>query len=116
MSLRVNKELAQELTPVGLQEGREQRKYELARRRASQQRDALHFLFTGQSRGIPPYGKEWNREYNPWPYPEAKPDPYEYEDTGVGAIYGFDGSQRHMWQLAGWSITRRHAEQRKRRK
>ena len=114
--LRINKKIQQELTPKGLDEGIEIRRHELERRRGSQQRDAFHFLTTGLSRGIPPYGKEWNREYNPWPYPEATPDVDLYKDTGIGAIYGHDGSDRHMWQLAGWTITRAHAEVRKRRK
>ena len=113
---RIHREWMAELNPRALEDGRIQRAFEVARRRENQRRDAYHFLTTGLSKGIPPYQKEWNREYNPWPDPWSKPDPLEYEDTGIGAVYGFDGSDRHAWQLAGWNITRAHAEVRARKK
>jgi hypothetical protein len=45
-----------------------------------------------------------SRTYNPWPYVEAEPDPRMYEGTGIGALYGFDNSDQHAWQLAGWNL------------
>ena len=67
----------------------------------------------------PPYGKSWNFDYNPTPYPEAVPDAEMYEGTGVGFLYGFDSSEGGMllryWQkeLAGWKLTRDHPEVRR---
>lgn len=116
MTQFINHAIMKELTPTGMEEGRIIRKHELERRRASQQRDAWHFLTTGLSRGIPPYGKEWNRDYNPMPYPEAAVDPYVYMGTGIGCLYRLEGSNEHLWQLAGWNIVRTHAEVRARKK
>ena len=79
--------------------------------------NAWHFLTTGESILPSPYGGDWNREYNPYPYPDAKPVDVEmYMGTGVGLLYRLDGSWEHYWQLAGWNLVRTGSEQRSRRK
>lgn len=103
-----------ELTPVAPLEQRLSRAVYLESERTSQAWDAWKFRLTGKSEGTPPYGKEYDRDYNPIPYPEAKPDIEEYMHTGIGAVYGYPSSE--YWQLAGWNIVRTNAEVRKRRK
>lgn len=92
---------------------------ELEDKDAMQKMSAWHFLTTGeQGKGaLPPYGKVWDRDYNPIPYPEARPDdPEFFMGTGIGLLYGIIGCDEHAWQLAGWNIVRTGSEQRKRRK
>lgn len=105
-----------ELNPRAPEESRLPREAYLSSLREHQAHDAWHFRLTGDPEGSvkPPYGKEWDREYNPVPYPEAKPDPEEYMGTGIAAIYGWESEE--YWQLAGWNITNKNAEVRKRRK
>lgn len=93
---------------------------EVELRRRRQKREAWHFLVTGdQTVGEhdegPAYGKEWSRDYQPLPYPEAVPGsttlPAEaYIGTGVGLLYGLEdergGSEHLAWQLAGWNLPR----------
>jgi hypothetical protein len=85
---------------------------EVEARRERQKRSALNWLLTGeQDKEPPPYGAEWDRNYNPMPYPEASPGsatmPVEfYVGTGVGLLYGLEGSDGLAWQLAGWLIPR----------
>lgn len=108
--LRINKELQAELTPTGKREGIEQRRDRLLKRAQKQSAEAWHFLTTGESKGIPPYGQTWNRNYTPACYPDTYadtvPDPDMYMGTGIGALYNLEGSQAFMWQLAGWNITK----------
>lgn len=67
----------------------------------------------------PAYGKEWNREYNPAPYPEAVVDEEMYDGTGVGFLYGMDSSvddtkrKAYDLQMAGWTLTRDGVEVRR---
>ena len=80
------------------------------RRRADEALCARDFLTWGDVRGAhadfclfvaegePPC----SRHYDPGPPPE---DEYLYEGTGIGALYGL-GGERHLWQLAGWTLTR----------
>lgn len=86
--------------------------------RQEQMDSANYWLFTGEQSAVKPsYGKEWNRDYNPMPYPEAKPEDVDlYLDTGIAALYGWEGGEEHVWQLAGWNLVRTGGENRKRRK
>lgn len=99
--------------------------YERALAREKQKWAAYVFLTEGQEaveklRIKPPYGKKWNRDYNPLPYPEAKPRGEHRIDmfmgTGVGAIYRMMDSEHLLWTLAGWTLTMKSPEVRKRRK
>lgn len=50
------------------------------------------------------YEGDLNRNYDPMPYPEARPTPEDwYVGTGIGLLYGLGGEQ-HAWQLAGWNV------------
>jgi hypothetical protein len=90
-------------------------------KRDDQVESAALWLATGKGfHGVdPPYGKEFDRTYNPSPYPEAAPDPETYEGTGIGFLYGLDstvdGRRLKFWavQLAGWILTRDGVEVRK---
>lgn len=93
-------------------------------RREQQRRSAYEFLVTGDPEGTgvePPYGKEWDREYNPMPYPEAEPFREDYEGSGIAALYGFfysyevedTGDDSIRWaflEMAGWPIVRTGSE------
>jgi hypothetical protein len=114
--LRKNLQLHKELNPLGSIKGINRRKEELQRRRDSHARDSWYFLTTGKSRGVPPYGQDWNRDYNPRPYPEAVPDPYMYSGTGIGFLYGYPDTEQFAWEMAGWNVVRTNAEVRSRRK
>ena len=78
------------------------------RRRRDEALCARDFLTWGDTRGAHEnhcmFGQTCARTYNPWPYPEAAPDPLLYEGTGIGALYGLRGSEKHLWQLAGWNL------------
>lgn len=98
---------------------------EKALQRERQREAALIFLLEGQEavealQIKPPYGKRWDRDYNPMPYPEAKPRGEHRIDmfmgTGIGAIYRIVGGEHLLWQLAGWNLTNKGAEVRRRRK
>lgn len=104
------------LNPKAPAKSRQQIAEDALLRRLRESENARWWLFTAESLTPIPYGHEWNREYNSQPYPEAKPDPEEYAGTGIGCLYGFPGSERHSWQLAGWNLVRTGAEQRARRK
>lgn len=88
--------------------------------RLKQREAAERFLITGNQldwEAAPPYGKEWNRDYNTTPYPEAVPTPEDmYDGTGIGFLYGIDheakDSLRVMYALdmAGWNLVREGAE------
>lgn len=88
-----------------------------------QQRDgAERFLVTGRTNNPdigdvdPPYGDEWNRDYNIMPYPEAEPDIETFDGTGIGFLYGMDSEAhdglRRMYALdmAGWNLVREGVE------
>ncbi len=96
------------MTPA---EARAKRAEQAAKRRADMALCARDFLTWGDARGkhadFCMFGESdaCSRTYNPWPYVEAEPDPRMYEGTGIGAIYGFDGSDKFAWQLAGWNLT-----------
>lgn len=105
------------LNPKAPVKSRLARLEERSHRRHAEKTNAWLFLTTGQSRTPIPYGTEWDREYNPTPYPEARPsDITEYECTGVGTLYGAQGTDQHLWQLAGWNLTRKGGEHKARRK
>jgi hypothetical protein len=80
-------------------------------RRQRQVISAYHFLVTGspQGNGVrPPWGDEWNRDYNPGPAPD---DQEFYLGTGVGLLYGIEDEDhrydpRMAATLAGWNIVR----------
>jgi hypothetical protein len=99
--------------------------YERALARERQIWAAYVFLTEGQEavealRIKPSWGRKWSRDYNPLPYPEAKPRGEHRIDmfigTGVGTIYGLMESEHLIWMLAGWNITSREPEVRRRRK
>lgn len=110
----IEREIAEELTPRAPLKSRKALREELEHRRWAQEHDAAHFLYTGESIGVPPYGSEWNRDYNPRPYPEAVPDPDMYMGTSIGFLYGMHGSECHAWQIAGWNLVKTDAEVRRR--
>lgn len=88
---------------------------ELVQRRQNERYDALDFLINGDLDGrhekrcvYALRGQEpCSRDYNPTPYADAVPDPNLYANTGIGALYGFDGTEGFLWQLAGWNLKRR---------
>jgi hypothetical protein len=92
-------------------EARHRRALAAERRRQDEALCARDFLTWGDTRGSHAkfcvFGADdpCSRTYDPWPYPEAEPDPSLYEGTGIGALYGLPGSEVHAWQLAGWNLT-----------
>lgn len=117
-----HKEFMDSVNPVGM--GREKRQDQLANVRAQQKASARAFLVEGEAiqDWQPSYGKKWDREYNPLPYPEALPKDTEmFEGTAIGFLCGLFGESgcagyEHAWQLAGWNLTRKGAEVRSRRR
>ena len=95
------------LLPEGVRKNAER----VLRRRNDEALCALDFLVWGDTRGVHSkfcvHGEDdpCARTYNPRPYPEASPDPRLYEGTAIGALYGLPGTERHLWQLAGWNLT-----------
>lgn len=84
-------------------------------RRNAEANDALDFMFLGDDEGrhaekcvhAKAGGAPCSRGYDPMPYPEAAPaDPGMYEGAGIAALYGLPGGEAHLWQLAGWNLTR----------
>lgn len=121
------RKLYRQLNPVGPAKLRLLIKEDQEAQRHKQQSAAYHFLVTGAivhphpclatEQGPGRTGDSGYKVYNPRPYPEAAPlDPEMYEGTGIGALYNIQGSRHHLWQLAGWTLTRAGAEQRARRK
>lgn len=118
------KALNASLSPRGPREIREAIQHEVATKRELHAHNAWHFLTTGNNEvarkdpeGIwqfsdgdsltSPYGGNWDRTYNPNPYPEAKPKNIDmYEGTGVGLLYRIQGADHMAWSLAGWSLHR----------
>lgn len=88
--------------------------------RLRQQEAAYLFLTTGVDFEVdeePPYGKEWDRNYNTTPYPEAVPIDEMYDGTSIGLLYGMDcksGDRRfshHGYlEMAGWNLVREGVE------
>jgi hypothetical protein len=122
---RREQRIRKSLNPTSPAEIRVILKYEREVARARQKYAAYLFLTKGEDVAnaqhiAPAYGKKWNRDYNPLPYPEAKPrgeDRIEmFVGTGIGTIYGFIDSGQDLWQLAGWTLTHRGPEVRRRRK
>jgi hypothetical protein len=79
---------------------------EVSKRRAAEERDAIHFLLSGHDahaeRCI--FTEKCSREYDAMPYAEAAlTNEHDYVDTGIGALYGLGGEQ-HLWTLAGWNV------------
>lgn len=77
------------------------------------------FLTTGknfETDESPPYGKEWDRNYNTTPYPEAVPVDEMYDGTGIGLLYGMDHANEdrlrvmYALDLAGWNLVREGVE------
>lgn len=107
-----------QLNPRALQKSRKQHAEDMAARRLYQDAGAYHFLTTGNNNkgGKPPWGKEWDRDYNPVPYPEARPEDLEfYQGTGIGYLYNVIGCEHHAWQMAGWNLVRTGSEHRRRK-
>lgn len=46
------------------------------------------------------------RVYDPFPEgrSSAPADPTMYQGTGIGLLYGEDGTERFSWELAGWTL------------
>jgi hypothetical protein len=90
-------------------ESRAKRAERAAKIRADEFLCAWDFLVWGDTRGkhadFCVFPDPCSRNYNPWPYIEAEPDPRLYEGTGIGALYGLKGSELYVWQLAGWNLT-----------
>lgn len=98
-----------ELNPVGKNKGK--LRQIAIDNRLRQKFAAWVFKVDGIADGPCPYGNEWNREYTPYPYPEARPEDISfYEGTGIGALYGAQNSDHHLWQTAGWNIVRKGVE------
>lgn len=122
--LEIHRDTMGELNPTGI--NKEANLQEVTERRTRQKQGARIYLTSGdekdQSYGPPPYGKVWNREYNPRPYPESVPDKEIYGGTGVGFLYGFYGRLAefdifpHAWHLAGWTLVRTGAEVRSKKR
>lgn len=110
-------------------EARRQRALAVAKRRGQEKACAWDFLITGDRRV--PHAKfcafpddPCSRAYSTVPYRQtvgwvddvptivsarqkSLPAGEEmYEGTGIGALYGIRGSEQHLWQLAGWNLTR----------
>lgn len=117
LTLATNPSVMSFFNPPPLAKGRVQRADELMRRRRSQENDAWYFLTTGLSRGRPSYGKTWDRDYNPAPEKGCAPQDREmYAHTGIGALFGMEGSGKFIWELAGWNIIPSRLEQRRMKK
>lgn len=114
----VEKSIYKELNPRAPLKCRLAQSENVLAKRLSQALGAFDWLLTAeQGHTKPSYGKEWDRDYNAVPYPEARPlDPLFYEGTGIGYLYGIIGTEQHAWQMAGWNLVRTNAEVRKRRK
>jgi hypothetical protein len=88
---------------------------ELRKRRYNERYDALDFLINGDLNERHTKkcvhalaGRDaCSRDYYAVPYSDAVPDPNDYAGTGIGALYGFEDTERFLWQLAGWNIKRR---------
>ena len=94
------------------QEARAQRLVAAVNRRRDEAACAWDFLRWGDSRGEHAkrciFGEKHacSREYDPRPGPEATPvDKRMYEDTGIGALYGWGTTS--LWQTAGWNVKHR---------
>lgn len=92
---------------------------EAQEQRLRQQEAAYLFLTTGvdfECDEDPPYGKVWDRNYNPMPYPEADPVDEMYNGTGIGFLYAMDsgtsGFRPHTFavDMAGWNLVREGVE------
>lgn len=83
------------------------------RMRADEALCARDFLTWGDTRGIHAKfcvfgeGDPCSRTYWPGPTPD---DEAMYEGTGIGALFGLDGSDCHAWQLAGWNLATQEFE------
>lgn len=81
------------------------------RRREAEREDALDFLMHGDADGRHSdkciHEEPCSRDYNTMPYPDALPDAKHYAGTGIGALYGFENTERFLWRLAGWNVTKR---------
>lgn len=90
-----------------IEKGREQNAKRAAKARADEALCARDFLTWGDTRGVHAkfcvHGEAdpCSRSYDPGPTPE---DEAMYEGTGIGALYGMDGSEKFAWQLAGWNL------------
>jgi hypothetical protein len=81
---------------------------EVSKRRAAEERDAMHFLLSGHDAHLERciFPDTCSRDYDPRPVPEATPaDERMYVGTGIGALYGLGGEQ-HLYTLAGWNVRR----------
>lgn len=95
------------LNPRGPREIREAIKHDLALKAGKCAWNAWHYLTTGESLAPSWYGGDWDRTYNPNPYPTARPKDIDmYEGTGVGLLYRIQGGDHMAWSLAGWSLNR----------
>jgi hypothetical protein len=97
------------MTPA---EARARRMTDRAQWRNIEANDAMDFLFMGDDEGRHRercvHAEPCSRNYDPLPYPEAEPhDTRLYDGTGIGALYGAQDSERHLWQLAGWNLVPR---------
>lgn len=94
---------------------RKRHAHAVAQQRKAEKEDALDFLMGGDFDNrhtdncihAVDGGEPCSRNYNPAPYKESTPNPQQYAGTGIGALYGFEGSERFYWELAGWNITKR---------
>lgn len=86
--------------------------------RLRQQEAAYLFLTTGvdfECDEDPPYGKEWDRNYNTTPYPEAVPDIEMFDGTGIGFLYRMVSDKDanvtpFVLEMAGWNLVREGVE------
>lgn len=78
------------------------------KRRARDWDDATDFLYQGDEDGRHaarcPHRTTCQRVYDPSPRGAGEPEAVMYEGTGIGALFGMDGSDHHLWQLAGWTL------------
>ena len=92
---------------------------EVSKRRAAEERDAIHFLLAGHDAHLAKgciHDDPCSRDYEtdpPDPRVEAvactgitAPTPEsDYVGTGIGFLYGLGGDE-HAWQMAGWNVRR----------
>lgn len=96
---------------------------DVSKRRAAEERDAMHFLLAGHDAHLERciFDDTCSRDYNSKPYAQtvgwvegvphvisrrqkAMPAGEDiYVGTGIGALYGLGGEQ-HLWTLAGWNV------------
>lgn len=92
------------------EKARQERVRDAARRREAEANCARRFLVEADHEEVCICDPMCSRTYDPRPYAGAEPEPPEWYEDGLGALYGCPLRPDQVADLAGWNVVRGGAD------